>query len=174
MLKAKWTGTGKKTGSALGMHIRTRLESTIQPRNQSNLIFQPLQGLHGWSQLQVMQTDFDIRPGTLCIIIIIGEILLYRTLFLTRKESLPDHPNGHVIKSRTLRDLKIITTNRQAFHPWQGKSGGSYSAKKSTAAYICHRFHIFKIYFVLRKASLSLGPRKGFDCTTAWIKDFIE
>ena len=167
MFQTEGTGTGKKTGGTLGMYIRTRLESTIQPRNQSNLILELLQGLHGWSQLQVIQANSNVRSGTFGIKIIIGKLLLYRTLFLTRKESLPNHPDRHIIKSRPLGNLKMLTTHRQAFHPWQGKGGGSHSAKKSTAANICHRFHIFKIYLGLCKASLPLGPRKGFDCTTA-------
>ena len=49
MLETKRTGTGEKAGGTLGMHIGTRLESTIQPGNQSNLVLQTLQRTHGGS-----------------------------------------------------------------------------------------------------------------------------
>ena len=47
MLKTKRTGTGKETGSTLGMNIRPRLESSVQTSDQRYFILQTLQWFHG-------------------------------------------------------------------------------------------------------------------------------
>ena len=68
-----------------------------------------------------MNTNLNIRAGTLRVIVIIGKFLLNNALLLSREEGLPHNANRNIIKGSTLGGKHGCPCFCQALHPGRCK-----------------------------------------------------